>query len=76
MGDGKRQRAAARLDIARLAANNNSASVKTAEVVQWLKRKTLKDMGVLVNEADMFADTINDLMDINSMWGDAQARKR
>lgn len=33
-------------------------------------------MGVLANEADMFADTINDLMDINSMWGDAQARKR
>lgn len=67
MGNGKRERAAARLDLVGLAGAGDH-KVKSQEVINWLKRKSLADLGVTVSERDLFVDELNDLVDINGMW--------
>lgn len=67
MGNGKRERAAARLDLVGLASAGDQ-KVKSQEVINWLKRKSLADLGVTVSEKDLFVDELNDLVDINGMW--------
>ena len=67
MGDGKRERAAARLDLVGLASAGDQ-KVKSQEVINWLKRKSLADLGVTISERDLFVDELNDLVDINGMW--------
>lgn len=67
MGDGKRERASARLDLIALA-RGGEYRVKTKPVLDWYRRKTLQELGVVVSEKDLSADEIKDLVDINSMW--------
>lgn len=73
MGYGKRERAAARLDLAKLTAHD-SPDIKSSEVIFWLRRKSLKDMGVVVGENDLSADELTDLVSINSMWAEISSR--
>lgn len=75
LGDGKRERAAARLDIVSMASGNKSYTPKTDEVIAWLKRKSLKDLGITVSQSDLYADELSDLVAINSMWSESTRRK-
>jgi hypothetical protein len=74
LGDGKRERAAARLDLMGLASAKDY-KVKSQEVINWLKRKSLQDMGITVSEKELFVDELNDLMDINSMWSSMRNKR-
>lgn len=74
MGNGKRERAAARLDLVGLASAGDQ-KVKSQEVINWLKRKSLADLGVTVSEKDLFVDELNDLVDINGMWSTIRNRR-
>ena len=74
MGYGKRERAAARLELAGLA-RASGRQIKSLEVINWLRRKSLKDMGITVSERDLFVDEVNDLMDINSMWSSMRDKR-
>lgn len=71
MGDGKRERAAARLDIATL-----PKTPKTKQVQAWLKRKALKDLGIMAMEGQMYVDEIEDMLAVSSMWSETQRRKK
>ena len=74
MGDGKRERAAARLDLVGLASAGDK-KVKSQEVINWLKRKSLADLGVTISEMDLFVDELNDLVDINGMWSSMRSKR-
>jgi len=49
-------------------ASAGDQKVKSQEVINWLKRKSLADLGVTISERDLFVDELNDLVDINGMW--------
>ena len=74
MGNGKRERAAARVDLIGLA-SAGSHKVKSPEVINWLKRKSLADLGVTISEMDLFVDELNDLVDINGMWSSMRSKR-
>jgi len=56
-------------------ARASGRQIKSLEVINWLRRKSLKDMGITVSERDLFVDEVNDLMDINSMWSSMRDKR-